>query len=76
VVKSVRQQNERHEKQDHKTGLCPHHNGGYIIMLTDSSVMQTGWSRLGQYFLRMSKPIKLQDEPSGKTGEELKAEGK
>ena len=22
VVKSVRQQNERHEKQDHKTGLC------------------------------------------------------
>jgi len=56
--------------------VCQHHNGGYIIMLTDSSVIQTGWRRLGQYFLRMSKPIKLQDEPSGKTGEELKAEGK
>jgi len=30
--------------------LCPHHNGAYNIMLTDSSVMQAGWSRLGDIF--------------------------
>ena len=37
--------------------VCPHHNDQYNVLLTDSSVQQSSWMRLAQYFKDLSNPI-------------------
>ena len=39
--------------------VCPHHDGHYNILLTDSSVQQASWSRLAQYFKDTTNPITI-----------------
>ena len=39
--------------------VCPHHDGHYNILLTDSSVQQASWSRLAQYFKDITNPITI-----------------
>ena len=39
--------------------VCPHHDGQYNMLLTDSSVQQCSWNKLAQYFQDMSKPIRI-----------------
>jgi len=43
--------------------VCPHHDGSFNVLLADSSVQQTSWSRLKQYFMVITKPIQLQRRP-------------
>jgi prepilin-type processing-associated H-X9-DG protein len=43
--------------------VCPHHDGQFNVLLADSSVQQTSWSRLMQYFMVITKPIQLQRRP-------------
>jgi hypothetical protein len=43
--------------------VCPHHDGSFNVLLADSSVQQTSWSRLTQYFMDIAKPIQLQRRP-------------
>jgi len=40
--------------------VCPHHDGQFNVLLADSSVQQTSWSRLTQYFMDITNPIQLQ----------------
>ena len=35
--------------------VCPHHDGSFNVLLADSSVQQTSWSRLKQYFMDITK---------------------
>ena len=37
--------------------VCPHHNDQYNILFTNSSVHQSSWMRLAQYFKDLSNPI-------------------
>jgi len=39
--------------------VCPHHDGQYNILFTDSSVLQTDWNRLARYFKDIAKPITI-----------------
>ena len=39
--------------------VCPHHDGQYNILLTDSSVQQASWNRLAQYFKDITNPITI-----------------
>ena len=39
--------------------VCPHHDGQYNILFTDSSVLQTDWNRLARYFKDITKPITI-----------------
>ncbi|MBC8244651.1 MAG: hypothetical protein H8E20_09675 [Verrucomicrobia bacterium] len=41
--------------------VCPHHDGSFNVLLADSSVQQTSWTRLRQYFADIS--IQLQRRP-------------
>jgi hypothetical protein len=43
--------------------VCPHHDGSFNVLLTDSSVQQTSWSRLSRYFMDITKPVQLQRRP-------------
>ena len=43
--------------------ICPHHDGSFNVLLADSSVQQTSWSRLSRYFMDITKPIQLQRRP-------------
>lgn len=38
---------------------CPHHDGQYNILLTDSSVQQASWNRLAQFFKDITNPITI-----------------
>ncbi len=39
--------------------VCPHHDGQYNILFTDSSSLGTDWNRLARYFKDITKPITL-----------------
>ena len=39
--------------------VCPHHDGQYNILLTDSSVQQASWNRLAQFFKDITNPITI-----------------
>ena len=39
--------------------VCPHHDGQYNILLTDSSVQQASWNRLAQFFKVITNPITI-----------------
>jgi type II secretory pathway pseudopilin PulG len=39
--------------------VCPHHDGQYNILLTDSSVQQAGWNRLARFFKDITNPITI-----------------
>ena len=39
--------------------VCPHHDGQYNIVLTESSVQRTDWNGLARYFKKITKPITL-----------------
>jgi hypothetical protein len=39
--------------------VCPHHDGQYNILFTDTSVQQAGWNRLAQYFKDITNPITI-----------------
>ena len=39
--------------------VCPHHDGQYNVLFTDSSVQQAGWNRLAQYFKDITNPITI-----------------
>jgi len=41
--------------------VCPHHDGQFNVLLADSSVQQSSWYRLRQYFANIS--IQLQRRP-------------
>jgi hypothetical protein len=43
--------------------VCPHHDGSFNVLLADSSVQQTSWSRLARYFMNITNPIQLQRRP-------------
>ena len=43
--------------------ICPHHDGQFNVLLADSSVHQTSWTRLAQFFMVITKPIQLQRRP-------------
>jgi len=43
--------------------VCPHHDGQFNVLLADSSVQQTSWYRLKQYFRDITKSIQLQRRP-------------
>ena len=43
--------------------VCPHHEGSFNVLLADSSVQQTSWSRLARYFMNITNPIQLQHRP-------------
>ncbi len=43
--------------------VCPHHDGQFNVLLTDSSVQQCSWAKLTQYFIDMNNPIRLQRFP-------------
>ena len=43
--------------------VCPHHDGQFNVLLADSSVQQTSWYRLKQYFMDITKSIQLQRRP-------------
>ena len=39
--------------------VCPHHDGQFNVLLTDSSVQQSSWGKLAQYFIDIKNPINL-----------------
>jgi len=39
--------------------VCPHHDGQFNVLLTDSSVQQSSWVKLAQYFIDIKNPINL-----------------
>ncbi len=39
--------------------VCPHHDGQYNILFTDSSSLGTDWNRLARYFKDITKPITI-----------------
>ena len=39
--------------------VCPHHDGQYNILLTDSSVQQAGWNRLARFFKDITNRITI-----------------
>jgi hypothetical protein len=43
--------------------VCAHHDGSFNVLLADSSVQQTSWSRLSRNFMDITKPIQLQRRP-------------